>query len=161
PGIAGRDGARRGGRGPGAGGLRDGTLADRYSRPRGPAGALLPRGPLAASDPPHGGGGSRRHAACHPGPDARLPHRGRGRPAAPEIALAISAESVAARYGGTGRPLVVEKGGRLGPGGAGPSRGQPDAGLPGAASAGSSAEPRAEEAGSLARDPSSVGGAPR
>ena len=80
---------------------------------------------------------------------------------APEIALAILAEIVAARYGGTGRPLVVEKGGRLGPGGAGPSRGQPDAGLPGAASAGSSAEPRAEEAGSPARDPSSVGGAPQ
>ena len=80
---------------------------------------------------------------------------------APEIALAILAEIVAARYGGTGRPLVVEKGGRLGPGAAGPSRGQPDAGLPGAAPAGSPAEPRAGEAGSPARDPSATGGAPR
>jgi xanthine dehydrogenase accessory factor len=35
-----------------------------------------------------------------------------GAKTAPEIALAILAEIVAARYGGSGRPLVVQKGGR-------------------------------------------------
>ena len=39
---------------------------------------------------------------------------------APEIALAILGEIVATRYGGTGRPLVIEKAGRLGVGAAGP-----------------------------------------
>jgi xanthine dehydrogenase accessory factor len=38
-----------------------------------------------------------------------------GARSAPEIALAILAEIVAARYGGTGRPLYVEKGGRPSP----------------------------------------------
>ncbi|MBI3457375.1 MAG: XdhC family protein [Candidatus Rokubacteria bacterium] len=44
---------------------------------------------------------------------------------APEIALAILAELVAARYGGTGRPLALEKGGRLGPAAAGPRQDEP------------------------------------
>jgi len=43
-----------------------------------------------------------------------------GARSASEIALAILAEVVAGRYGGTGRPLVLEKGGRLSPAVAGP-----------------------------------------
>ncbi len=48
-----------------------------------------------------------------------------GAQTAPEIALAILAEIVATRYGGTGRPLVVEKSGRLGVTAAGPRQGEP------------------------------------
>lgn len=47
-----------------------------------------------------------------------------GSQTAPEIALAILAEIVAARYGGTGRPLVLEKSGRLGLTAAGPRQGE-------------------------------------
>jgi xanthine dehydrogenase accessory factor len=47
-----------------------------------------------------------------------------GAQSAPEIALAILAEVVAARHGGTGRPLAMEKGGRLSAAAAGPKPGE-------------------------------------
>jgi xanthine dehydrogenase accessory factor len=77
---------------------------------------------------------------------------------APEIALAILAEIVAVRYGGTGRPLVVEKAGRLGAGDAGPNRGQPDADAPGVPPAAAGSASRVGGTGAPPDEPSGSGG---